>query len=99
MTNLYNVELVDGILKIGFGDPAENNAIVPEAVAKVKALANQFMGKVLRISGPASMPVAMAFGHEVGHLVPAVACFDPKLAGYVVCISHDPNYKLGDIIQ
>ena len=34
MTSIYNVELVDGILKISFGEqPAGNNAIVPEAVA------------------------------------------------------------------
>lgn len=37
----------------------------------------------------------MALSHEVGHLFGAVACFDPKLSDYVICITHDPEFELG----
>ena len=87
---LYNVELTaENILKIGFGDePAGNDRIVVEAVQKATALKDAVMGKLLRISGPASLPVAIAIGHEFAHVVPAIACFDPKIGGYV--LSHSP---------
>lgn len=98
--SLYNLELKeDGVLHIGFGDPAGNDAIVPEAVQKAEQLKEQVMGKVLRINGPASLPVAVAISHVFSHIVPAVACWDPKLSAYVVCVSHDPNYSLGQLIQ
>lgn len=98
--SLYNVELVDDILKINFGDePAGNDAIVPEAVGKAEVFKEQVMGKVLKINGPASLPVAIALSHVFAHVVPCIACFDPKLGGYVVSVTHDPNYELGQIIQ
>jgi len=50
------------------------------------------------VTGPASLPVAFVMCHAVAHLYGAVACFDPKLLGYVVCVSHDPKYKVGDVI-
>lgn len=97
--SLYTVELVEGILKVGFGDEASTNAfIVPEASTKAATFKDAVMGKVLRIHGAASMPVAMALSHEFCHIVPALACFDPKLGGYVVCVTHSPDYKLGQII-
>lgn len=98
--SLYNVELVDGVLKIDFGDQqAHNDTIVPEAVQKAEKLKDEVMGKVLRINGPASLPVAVAISHIFSHIVPAVACWDPKLSAYVVCVSHDPAYKLGQLVQ
>jgi CRISPR-associated protein Csx3 len=41
----------------------------------------------------------MVLCHKVAHLFGAVACFDPKLAKYVVAISHDPAYAVGDLID
>lgn len=93
----FNVGFADGILKIGFGSPAQNDQIVKDAVAGVRNL-SLAGGEILLINGPASLPVAMALAHEVGHIYGAIACFDPKLNGYVVAISHDPRYQLGQII-
>lgn len=95
----YNVVLENGnILKMSFGAPAQNDEIVKDAISAVKAL-NLEGGKLVKLFGPASLPVAIAIGHEVGHLYGAIACFDPKLAKYVVAISHDPDFVIGQLID
>lgn len=95
----YNVRLVDSVVKVGFGEPASNDQIVKDAVAGIMAIREQLFGQVAKINGPASLPVAIAIGHALAHTSPAVAAFDPKLGKYVVSISHDPNYKVGDLID
>jgi CRISPR-associated protein Csx3 len=40
----------------------------------------------------------MALAHAVAHLYGYVACYDPKLQGYVVAISHDPSVRPGDLL-
>jgi CRISPR-associated protein Csx3 len=87
-------------LKMSFGDPATNAEIIKEVIVTCEAIKPQVMnGKILLLNGPASLPVACAISHAFAHLVPAVACFDPKLGGYVVAISHSPNYEVGSIIS
>lgn len=99
----YFVEKVsdtDGVveLKIGFtAEPAPTTRIVPDAVAALGEL-RLTGGKLVKFNGPAALPVAMALAHAVAHLFGAVACFDPKLSGYVVCITHDPDYPLGQLL-
>jgi CRISPR-associated protein Csx3 len=75
------------LLKVSFGEPADNTAIVIDAV---KALAECELsgGKTVLIHGPASLPAAMAICHGVVHLFAEVACFDPKLQGFVVAVTH-----------
>ncbi len=94
----------DGLLLRGkFGDPAQNDAIVRDADAQLAALiaAGELPGgKLLRINGPMSMPVAFAIAHRVGHLYGAIAVYDPKLGGkYVVSICHDPDYVVGMLLD
>lgn len=90
----------DGSLEIemAFGEPAQNPQILQDALELIRALDLQG-GKLIRFNGPCSMPVAMALAHEVGHLYGAVACFDPKMASYVICISHDPEFSIGQLIS
>lgn len=103
MSVTYTVEKVAEVagvvdLKIGFtAVPAATMAIVPDAVAALRAL-NLSGGKLVKFNGSAALPVAMALAHAVGHLFGAVACFDPKVGGYVVCITHDPDYQLGQLL-
>lgn len=75
------------LLKVSFGEPADNTRVV---VDSVKSLAECKLsgGKTVLINGPASLPVAMVIAHGVCHLFTEVACFDPKLQGFVVAISH-----------
>lgn len=105
----YSINYEGGILKIGFGEPAQNDQIVKDAKAAAESIKNDLMGlELLKISGPASLPVAMLLAHEFSHVVGAVACFDPKLkhpddetpkGAFVVCISHNASFKVGDLIQ
>jgi CRISPR-associated protein Csx3 len=55
-------------------------------------------GKGLLFHGPMSLPIAMAFAHAVAHLYQFVACYDPKLAKYVVAISHTPTIRPGELL-
>src|SRR4051812_23239029 len=82
----------DGVVEvaIGFGDPALNTQLVPDAIDALTAL-RLTGGRGIHLNGPASLPVAIALSHAVGHLYGYVACYDPKLQGYVVAISHDPT--------
>jgi CRISPR-associated protein Csx3 len=88
-------------MTIAFGTPAQNDAIVQSAAAQLLALRQEgkFGGALLRITGPASLPVAITISHIVAHLYGAIAVFDPKVGKYLICITHDPRYKLGDWIE
>jgi CRISPR-associated protein Csx3 len=98
----YNIDFQDGVLKIGFGEPAQNNRIVQDAADRLEEMTTSgeiIGGTLLKINGPASIPVALVIAHKVGHLYGAIAFFDPKLGRYVVSITHHPDYKLGDLID
>jgi CRISPR-associated protein Csx3 len=85
------------IVTIRFGDPADNSQIVPDALEALAAL-KLSGGRGIHFDGPASLPVAMALAHAVAHLYGYVACYDPKLNGYVVAVSHDPHYRPGQLL-
>lgn len=108
MKELYKLELIHvgsnrHKLNIGFGEPAQNSEIVPYVVEQLERI--ELGGaRVLLINGPASLPVACAIAHKVGHLYGAIAVWDPKLpfkekpdivGCYVVSVSHDPDYPVG----
>ena len=99
----YRIDLEGNILKIGFGDPAQNDRIVQDASMRLDELVKLGIlvgGTLLKINGPGSLPVAFVIAHKVGHLYGAIAVYDPKLGGkYVVCITHHPDYKLGDLVD
>jgi len=90
------------ILKVGFGDPATNAEIVRDAakrLAEIKASGGLQGGPLLRINGPASLPVAFTLAHSVMHAYGAIAVWDPKLQRYVIAVSHGPDYELGQLID
>ena len=98
----YNIELDGELLNIGFADPAQNDQIVRDAAARLDEMAESGElkgGQLLKINGPASLPVACVLAHRVAHLFGAVGVFDPKLGKYVISITHNPTYKLGDLID
>ena len=97
----YKISLEDGVLRVGFGEPAQNDQIVKDAEARLDEMveADEFGGEVIRVNGPASLPVAMVICHKLAHRYGVVACFDPKLSKYVVAISHNPSYAVGDLID
>jgi len=85
------------VLRLSFGTQAQNTEIVRDAVAALAA-AGAEGGELVLLNGPASLPVAVAIGHGVAHKYGALGCFDPKLNGYVVSVSHDPRWAAGDLI-
>jgi CRISPR-associated protein Csx3 len=85
-------------IRIGFGEPAANDRIVPDALRAIDELELQG-GRGIKFDGPASLPVAMALAHAVAHRFGFVACRDPKLERYVVAISHDPSVRPGDLME
>jgi CRISPR-associated protein Csx3 len=99
----YEINLeTDGILRIGFGSPAQNDQIVKDAAKRLDEMIKSGAvagGEVIRVNGPASLPVAMTLAHSLSHLYQAVACYDPKLSRYVVAIAHGDKYKAGDLID
>ncbi len=98
----YNIQLSADVLKVGFGAPAQNNQIVKDAKARLDEMVSSGElagGPVIKIYGPASVPVAVTIAHAVAHLYEAVAVFDPKLGKYVVSVSHGTAYQAGDLID
>jgi CRISPR-associated protein Csx3 len=98
----YNIKLEDGVLKVGFAEPAQNDQIVRDTAARLEQMAQTGElsgGPLLKINGPASLPVACVIAHKVAHIYGAVGIFDPKLGKYVISITHNPMYKLGDLID
>lgn len=92
----------DCILRIGFGEPGDNDQIVKDAVARLDAMIKTDAlsdGGLLKVNGPASLPVAMVLGYRLSGLFETVACFDPKLNKYVIVISNSPDYTVGELID
>ncbi len=100
--NTYNIELQADILHISFGEPASNNQIVKDVAARLEEMTKSGElrgGKLLKITGPTSIPIAFVLAHKLCHLYGAIGCYDPKLEKYVICITHNPEYNLGDLID
>ena len=94
----------NGVLRVDFGVPSHNGQIVKDAAARLDDMmkAGELSGGgLLKVNGPASLPVAMVLAHKLAHLFEAVACFDPKLNQYVVAISHSPKpeFVVGNLID
>jgi CRISPR-associated protein Csx3 len=99
----YTITMEGGnLLQVGFGEPADNDRIVRDAEKRLDELIDNGEitgGELIRIFGPASLPVAMVLAHKLNHLYQAVACFDPKLKKYVVAIAHGDRYRVGDLVD
>jgi len=97
----YNISLDGDTMHIGFGEPASNDIIVQEVATtlnRMKASGEMMGGHLLKITGPASLPVAFVIAHSVLHIYGAVAVFDPKLQRYVVVVAHGADHHVGDLI-
>ncbi|MBD2494469.1 CRISPR-associated protein Csx3 [Nostoc sp. FACHB-280] len=98
----YKIEIKEDLLRVSFGEPAQNDQIVRDAAARLEEMSASGElagGQLLKINGPISIPVAFVLAHKLAHIYGAVAFYDPKLGKYVICITHNPAYKLGDLID
>jgi CRISPR-associated protein Csx3 len=99
---LYNIRLDGDTMNVSFGAPSTNDSIVREVTETLKDMAGDGTlegGPLLKINGPASLPVAFVLAHAVLHIYGVVAVRDPKLGKYVVVASHAPDYSVGDLID
>ncbi len=89
------------LLRLAFADPAPNDRIVRDVDDIMRDLKNTGLtgGRLLLLNGAASLPVIAVIVHHVAHLFAVIAIYDPKLSGYVVVVSHDPDLELGDILR
>lgn len=88
------------LFRVSFGEPGTNVEIVVDATAGITdAMQGITGGRLALISGPASLAAAVAIGHKLTHLFGAIGVFDPKLQGFVVAVSHDPSFTVGDLLQ
>ena len=97
----YNIARENNVLRVRFGRPANNDQIVKDVVVRLDEMyrsGDLSGGGLIKIDGPASLPVAMVLAHKLSHLFSAIACSDPKLNKYVVVISHSPDFAVGDLI-
>ena len=99
----YNAVIADNsdgvvTVRLSFGEPAQNDRIVKDAIQAIAVLGLEG-GNGIKLNGPCSVPAAIAIGHAVAHLFGFVAFFDPKLLKFVVCVSHDPGVRPGDLLD
>ncbi|MEM7555297.1 MAG: CRISPR-associated protein Csx3 [Cyanobacteria bacterium P01_A01_bin.84] len=98
----YNIELKEDVLQISFGEPSSNQQIVKDAATRLEEMTKSGElkgGQLIKITGPTSIPVAFVLAHKLCHLYGAIGCYDPKLGQYVICVTHNPKYNLGDLID
>lgn len=103
----YRINVEGDVLKVGFGEAADGDRIVQDATARLDELIESGElsgGSLLKIDGPASIPVSYAIAHKVSHLYGAIAVFDPKLGKkgyktYITVITHTSAYKVGELIE
>ena len=106
---LYNIKISDTnadvgdniivkLIDISFGEQASNDKIVKELQETVKRFKKEVSGSLLLVNAPASLPVNSFLTHAFCHLAKAMGFYDPKLNAYLVTITHDPQFKIGDLI-
>jgi CRISPR-associated protein Csx3 len=94
----------DDVLQVDFNrlEQVDNDRIVKDAeiCLDAKIASGEIAGgSLLKINGPASLPVCYTISHKVSHLYKAIAVFDPKMDRYVVTNTHNAKYKLGDTLN
>lgn len=89
------------LLRLAFADPAPNDVIVRDVDVMMRDLKSTSLtgGRLLLLNGAASLPVIAVIVHHVAHLFAVVAIYDPKLSAYVVVLSHEPDFRIGDILR
>lgn len=90
---------INGIdtLKIGFGEAAQNDQIVQDTVKEMEKL--ELGGTLVKLNGPASLPVAVTLAAYLARSYSAIAVWDPKLTKYVVAYSLSHTCEIGDLID
>lgn len=98
---LFHLTMNGDTLTLKFGEAATNEQIVPFVEKRMKDMIDTKeipWGELIKIDGPASLPVAAVIAHKLAHLYSVVSVFDPKLQKFIVAISHSGKNKPGDLL-
>ena len=99
----FHIHLHGDVLKIGFnpGKPATTDHIVRDVISRLKAMDDSGElagGPLLKVNGPAPLPVCYTLAHHLANKYRTVAVFDPKAGAYVVAIAQSSTYGCGELI-
>ncbi|BAZ32930.1 hypothetical protein NIES4074_54380 [Cylindrospermum sp. NIES-4074] len=106
--SIYQINLEGDILKVGFGAIlATGDQVVRDAEARLNEMiaAGELPGgSLIKINGRTSVLVSQILAAKLLKLYDVVAFFDPKIGDkgldrYVVTVSNNPEYKVGDILD
>lgn len=76
--------LIRSALPQGFDQPD----LIAAAVRDIADMGDQLHGKHILINGPCTTGMALALGHKLAHISKSVSIYDPKLAAYVLAVTH-----------
>lgn len=97
---IYNLSLSGDTLTVGFNpsQPASNDQLC--AFVRLELMSIDFPGgKLIKINGAASLPIALVLGHKLQALYGAIGVYDPKLQKYVIAISNSKDFHVGDLVE
>lgn len=76
--------VIRSALPQGFDQPD----LIAAALRDVASFADQLHGKHAQINGPCTTGMALVLGHKLAHITKSVSIYDPKLASYVLAVTH-----------
>lgn len=76
--------VIRSALPQGFDQPD----LIEAAMRDVSGFAWLLHGKHTQINGPCTTGMALALGHRLAHVTKSVSIYDPKLASYVLAVTH-----------
>lgn len=91
----------DNCLLVTLGVFKKNTTLVKEVSALLTSMekgGGLSGGGLILLTGECTLPVMAVVINAIAHAFSAVAVFDPKLKGYVVSITHDPKYEVGELL-
>ena len=97
----YRIEREDDILRVAFGERAQNDQIVKDATAGLEEMYSNGEldgGGLLKVNGPASLPVAWSW-RTSSRTVRYHCLLRSQVNKYVVTISHSPKHVIGTWIE
>jgi hypothetical protein len=62
--------------------------LIAAAIRDVVDMGDQLHGKHILINGPCTTGMALALGHKLAHISKSVSIYDPKLAAFVLAVTH-----------
>lgn len=101
---IFKLDFVKGddfdLLNVGFTAVVATNCELVQYVNEIKGeIFKDCGGKLLRINGACSLVILSNLMPDFAYYYGAVAFYDPKLEGFVVGHSENPDFKVGQLLK